>query len=230
MRRTRIKICGVRDAETAKAAVQAGVDALGLVFVPRSPRAVTIEQARAVIDTLPAFVDAVGLFVDTPEDEILSVAGKLGLRTVQLHGSETPQQVAGLAPLRVIKALGFEPRQASSVIAPWRGHVGNLAAVLWDAPPPPDVSGEQALPGGNATQLDWEALAAMSHGGMLAGLPPTVLAGGLTPMNVGQAISQVHPFAVDVSSGVESSRGVKDAALIRQFIASVQRADNKDRV
>lgn len=214
MTRTRIKICGVRDVETARAAVGAGADAIGLVFVSASPRAVTVEAAAAIARALPPMVEPIGLFVDEPADRVREIAAAVGLRTVQLHGRERPGDVESLAPLRVIKALPFDPARASETLAPWRCGPDNLAAILWDAPP----STAADLTGGSGRVLDWTALAAVD----MAGLPPVILAGGLTPGNVAGAIAAVRPYAVDVSSGVESSRGVKDTALIRAFCDAVR--------
>lgn len=207
-RRTRIKICGIRDAAAARAAADAGADAIGMVFVPRSPRHVTMDQAREILAALPAFVEAVGLFVDKPIEQVLDIAHDLCLGAVQLHGSETPAEIAELVPLRVIKSLPFSA-DLPSQLPQWRAACG----VLIDTP---SLGAE--LPGGGGRVFDWAALAAMK-------LDSIVLAGGLTPDNVGQAVRTVHPYAVDVSSGVESSRGVKSHDLIRRFCDAVRAAD-----
>ena len=223
--RTRIKICGVTTPEAAMVAARAGADAVGLVFVDGSPRRVSLEQARAVIATLPAFVAPVGLFVDADGDTVRRTASALQLRTVQLHGHESPAMVSQLAPLRVLKAVAFESRQITEQLAAWRD-VPNLAGILFDAAPPSPDS-PPADRGGTGRRFDWDALAALIHAGIFRGqdLPPLVLAGGLTPGNVRDAIRRLHPYAVDVSSGVESSRGVKDLALIRAFCEAVRLAD-----
>lgn len=220
MHRTRVKICGIRDLDTALAAAEAGVDAVGFVFVPSSPRVVTPAQARSIVAGLPAFVEPVGLFVNQPADQVRRIATDVGLRTVQLHGSESPEEVAALAPLRVIKAVTFESRIVSVTLARWRPRPENLAGLLFDTPPL-----GQMLPGGTGRQFDWDALAALKHGGMLADLPPLILAGGLSPENVAHAIATLAPYAVDVSSGVEASKGVKDPRLMRAFVQAVQLAD-----
>lgn len=162
-------------------------------------------------------VEPIGLFVDQPAAVVRETAAVVGLRTVQLHGQEQPDDVEALAPLRVIKAMGFGPQRVSEMLAPWRGGVENLAAVLWDAPP----TAADTLTGGSGRSFDWAALAAVDT----RGLPEAILAGGLTPDNVAEAIRVVRPYAVDVSSGVESARGVKDAGLIRAFCAAVRGAD-----
>ena len=227
-RRTRIKVCGVRDAATAEAAVRAGADAVGLVFVAASPRAVDVDAARRVVAALPAFVEPVGLFVDEDPGRIMEVATALSLRTVQLHGRETPGHVAELAPLRVIKALAFgEAGEAAATLGMWtHSRPANLAAVLFDAPPPPDA----ATTGGTGRTFDWRGLARLEAEGALADLPPVILAGGLTPANVAEAIGIVKPYAVDVSSGVESSKGVKDTGKIEAFCRAVRSMDHNGAV
>lgn len=252
MGKTRIKICGIRDVEAGAVAAEAGAQWIGLVFVEASPRFVTVSQARQVVSHLPDSVEPVGLFVDAPLGEIKQVAAEAGLSTVQLHGKETPDDVRALAPLQVIKALAFESGEVGEVgdgqriFGPWAdaaAKLDNLRAILFDAPPlpnPPDdsdggLAGGSAgglpggsaggLPGGSGRRFDWAALAQARDQGLLEGLPDIFLAGGLTPENVGQAIAQVRPYGVDVSSGVEASRGVKDAQRIRAFCAAVRAAD-----
>lgn len=229
MARTRIKICGVCDVETAIAAVAAGADAIGLVFVDASPRCITIEHARPIVAALPPFVEPVALFVNAPLDQVRQVAKALGLRTVQLHGDESPGFASDLAPLRVIKAVGFEARHVTESLKPWRGSCANLSGVLFDAPPAdgPKPAAPNPLTGGTGRPLDWSGLAKLEHAGVLTGLPPTILAGGLNPDNVAQAIRTVEPYAVDVSSGLESSQGVKDVHLIRTFVKAVRQADEQ---
>lgn len=220
MKRTRVKICGIKTADTAKAAAAAGADAVGLVFVDDSPRHITLEQAKSIVAVLPPFVEPVGLFVDPPLDKVRQTAKALGLRTIQLHGKESPRFVEDLAPLRVIKALPFDARHMTDLITPWRTGCGNLCGILFDSPP----KDEDSLTGGTGQTIAWADLAKLEHAGIMAGLPPIILAGGLTPQNVTAAITTVRPFAVDVSSGVESSRGVKDAQLIATFVRAVSEA------
>lgn len=210
--RTRVKVCGVRDVGTAAVCAEAGVDAVGLVFVRRSPRAVAVPEAAAVVRSLRGFglhaPEPVGLFCDHPLNFVREVAAAAGLRTVQLHGCESPADVAALARdgLTVWKAVPFAPDR----LARWAGLPG-LAALLVDAPPP--GASEGALTGGHGQAFDWHALAAVDR----AGLPPLWLAGGLTPHNVAEAVRVVRPCGVDVSSGVEAARGVKDPAKVRAF-------------
>jgi phosphoribosylanthranilate isomerase len=192
--------------------VDAGADAVGLVFVKASPRLVTTEQARQIVNALPAFVEPVGLFVDTPPEDVAQTAADVGLRTVQLHGHESPVDVRKLPALRVLTAVALGDTDL------WRG-LANLAAVMSDTP-----QDNGTLPGGSGRTFEWSELARLIKAGKLDGLPPFVLAGGLTPDNVGGAIALLRPYAVDVSSGVESSRGIKDVSKIRAFCEAVRRA------
>lgn len=223
MKRTRIKICGVRDVATASAVVDAGADAVGLVFVPGSPRVVTTDQARAVVGALGPFVEPVGLFLDASVDHVRRTADAVGLRVVQLHGRETPAMVSQLAPLRVVKAVAFDPDNITGRVKPWFGACHPLMALLFDVPV--IDRGHIAPGGGTGRALDWDQLATIKQSGGLDGLPPLVLAGGLTPQNVAHAIARVSPYAVDVSSGVEAGRGIKDNVLIHAFCRAVRAAD-----
>jgi phosphoribosylanthranilate isomerase len=221
MPRTRIKICGITDEQAGQAAAEAGADAVGLVFAERSVRHVTSNAATQIVEALPAFVEPVGLFVDRPASEIRHIADELNLRTVQLHGSESPEIVRELAGLRVIKALHFDPDHAEQELASWLPAPSNLAALLWDTPPESDA----AVPGGAGETFNWEALADFLADCEHAAPPRPTLAGGLDLHNVGQAIELVRPYAVDVSSGVEARRGVKSPAKIAAFCQAVRRAE-----
>lgn len=226
--RTRIKICGITTPEAAQAAVDAGADALGLMFAESSPRAISLERAEALVADLPAFVEPVGVFSNQPVDFVRDVVGRLHLRTVQLHGRETPEQAAALAPRRVVKALSFDAQEMEAALAAW-GACANLCGLLLDAPPPADAhaEGTGARTGGYGRTFDWHALATLQQRGALAGLPPTILAGGLDAGNVARAIATIGPYGVDVSSGVESATGVKDAQRIAAFCAAVRAADRQ---
>lgn len=204
MTRTRIKICGIKDEATARAAADAGADAIGLVFVEASPRCVDVTAAARVVATLPPFVVPVGLFVDESAEHIQQVCNAAGIHSVQLHGHEPISILDGLAGLRVIRALPFDATQPD-------------AALQWDEDPRVSALLFDAAQGGSGEAIDWQALAASKPG--LSS--PIILAGGLTPNNVAEAIEIARPFAVDVSSGVESSRGVKDPVLIRAFCDAV---------
>jgi len=215
--RTRIKICGVRSPEIARAAANAGADAVGIVFVAKSPRCVTIDEARAVIAALPAFVEPVALFSDASLADIRQITAAIDVRTVQLHGSESPADAASLTDLRVIKAINLA--DAAHTIWLAAPMPVNIVGLLVDSPPAP--GGDAPLSGGGGHTFDWSTLDALDR----AALPALILAGGLSAANVGDAIARVRPYAVDVSSGVESSRGVKDAAKVRAFCDAVRKSD-----
>ncbi len=222
---TFIKICGLRDIDAAEAAVRAGANAVGLVFAAGSPREVDVATARGIADALPQEVAAVGVFVDMPADQIKRIADDAHLQIVQLHGRETRDDVEALAPLRVIKSIAFKEQDARDALQPWRDPPANLAAMLYDTPPPAAMLGEKVT-GGYGESFDWHSFAQLQADGVFRGLPPSILAGGLTPANVAEAIEIVHPFGVDVSSGVESSRGVKSIDLIEQFCAAVRQSED----
>ncbi|MCC6681439.1 MAG: phosphoribosylanthranilate isomerase [Phycisphaeraceae bacterium] len=210
MPRTRIKICGVRHVETALAAAAAGADAIGLVFAPQSPRRITVQEATRIAAALPAWVEPVGLFVNEPVDRIRRIAADVGLRTVQLHGDESQEAAAALRPLAVVKKLTIGQINWS--------HWMHVNAVLFDTPV---ATGE--MPGGTGRTFDWSQLSVLDDA------PPIILAGGLNPDNVAAAIAAVHPFGVDVSSGVESEPAVKSIELIAAFCDAVRRADEQQR-
>jgi len=206
---------------TARAAVEAGADAVGLVFIDKSPRYVNVEQARAVIRSLPPFVEPVALFVDSTVSDIQRTAAAIGIQTVQLHGGESEQIVQALQPLRIIKAVAFDGTNTLQNLTAWQDTHIPLAGILLDAP-----TDDQTLTGGSGQTIDWQAVAKLAT--LRSYWPvPFILAGGLTPANVAQAISITRPYAVDVSSGVESTRGVKDVDKIRVFCQAVRRADEQ---
>jgi phosphoribosylanthranilate isomerase len=208
MPRTRIKICGVRDPQTALIAIEHGADAIGLVFAEASPRYVDPEAAWEIISYLPPFITSVGLFVDPTADHFITVREACPFEIGQLHGNETTDHASTLGP-GIIKAIRFDPATIAEDLRRWSA-VDELSAILVDG-----------SAGGEGTTFDWAALAeAAPHCDH-----PLILAGGLTPSNVADAIRAVRPFAVDVSSGVESSRGVKDPDLIRAFCQAVMDAD-----
>ncbi len=206
--RTRLKICGVRDADTAHAAAEHGADAVGFVFVEKSPRYITPEDAWPIVQTLPPFVMSVGLFVNASVDDYADAEQLCPTDFGQLHGSEAEKTVRACGP-RLIKAVRFNPKTIANDLRYW-SEIDEVDAVLVDG-----------SDGGEGTALDWGALAEAQD----ACAKPLILAGGLTPENVGEAIAAVRPYAVDVSSGVESERGVKDHARIAAFGAAVRAAD-----
>ena len=208
-----VKICGVTRVEDAEAAVEAGANAIGFVFWPRSPRYVDPFRARAIAAALPPFVTIVGLFVNQPADYVNGVASLVRLGAVQLHGDETPDEAARLRR-PIVKAIATpsatsavpasSASPASSAFAVWPASV----TLLLDAHDP-------ETRGGTGRTIDWDAAAAV------AAQRRTILAGGLTPDNVAEAIRRVQPFGVDVSSGVEQAPGIKDRAKIRALFESI---------
>lgn len=211
---TQVKICGLRDAAHVAAAVAAGARYLGFVFFPKSPRAVTADEAALLALEVPPGVACVGLFVD-PDDTLLDrVLAQVPLDMIQLHGSETParlRQIKARYGLPVMKAVGIS--DAGDLDALWDyGLVADM--LLVDAKPPKDAD----LPGGNGLAFDWRLLVGRKW------LKPWLLAGGLTPSNVAEAIRLTGAPGVDVSSGVETAPGVKDVDLIRAFVAQASGA------
>jgi len=212
-----IKICGLSDADAVEAAVNAGADWLGAVFFPPSPRAISAEDAAAFFDALPEDVGTVGLFVD-PDDALLDhVLNHVRLDLIQLHGQESPERVDSIRldfGLPVMKALGIAAPADLEATFAYADHADRL---LLDAKPPPGAD----RPGGHATAFDWSILA-----GWRAPLP-WMLAGGLTPETVAEAIRATGALGVDVSSGVERAKGVKDLELIDRFCAAVRAAEGE---
>ncbi len=201
--RTRIKICGITRPEDGVAVAEARGDAIGLVFYGPSPRSVTIEQAQAIVAALPPFVTVVGLFVNASDDEIRNVLDAVPLGLLQFHGDE-PAGLCGGYGIPYIKALRMVP---GLDVAATAALYQDAQGVLLDAYSP-------GVAGGTGEVFDWEAVP--------EGLKkPIILAGGLTPLNVSEAIAQVHPYAVDVSGGVEAAKGIKDAAKIAAFVDAV---------
>ena len=203
MSAVRSKICGITRIEDALAAVEAGADAIGFVFYAKSPRAVTLEQARSIIKALPPFVTTVGLFVDASHAELAEILDAVPLDLLQFHGDETAAQCEGWRH-PYIKALRVK---AGDDIAAACDAYPSASGILLDA----YVEG---IPGGTGEAFDWSLIPqALSK--------PIILAGGLTPDNVAEAVARVRPYAVDVSGGVEASKGIKDHAKIHAFIKAV---------
>ncbi len=202
----RVKICGVTRVEDATLAAELGASAIGLVFWPGSPRLVEIAQARAIVAALPPFVSAIGVFVDQP-DEAVRVARQIGLGAVQFHGDEPPGSYRAL-PIRVIKAVTIRDASAREEAAA----VPPGATVLLDAH-------DRVKRGGTGRVVDWSIAA------MIARERPVILSGGLNAGNVAEAVAAVRPYAIDVSSGVESAPGRKDPARLRALFAALRAAD-----
>jgi indole-3-glycerol phosphate synthase/phosphoribosylanthranilate isomerase len=206
--RVAVKICGLTSVDDARAAVAAGADAIGLVFWPKSSRAVTVAQARSIASALPPFVTRVGVFVDASAEEMNGTAEAVGLDVLQLHGDEQPDLLPHLSR-RSVKALRVGEGFDAHAVEPWRAASGVLLDVK--------VAGS---PGGTGQSFEWElAVPARDR------TPYLALAGGLHPANVGEAIRVLRPDAVDVSSGVESAPGRKDPAAMRAFVKAVREAE-----
>jgi len=205
---TRVKICGITDDDDARDAVLLGADAIGLNFYEKSPRYIDASRAAAIIETIPAFVSVVGVFVNHPNPQGLEdFALSLGLHAVQLHGNESPDYCSMVQRVKVIKAMridsGFKVESLRSY--------GNRMFLL--------DSGTPAKFGGTGQTFDWsQAYGANAFGSI-------IVAGGLNPENVAEAVTRLHPFAVDVSSGVESQPGKKNYDKMRRFIEAVRRVD-----
>ena len=207
--RTRVKICGITRIEDIHAAVEAGADAIGLVFYPPSPRYVTIEQAQLLAQHIQTYVSIVGLFVNANANEIVEVLQHVSLDVIQLHGDESPaecQQIAQQTQRRWYKAIQVKPEVDTLEIIQQYQQVG-ASAMLLDAWHP-------ELKGGTGLQFDWSTFPQSNL--------PLILAGGLNPDNVAQAIEMTQAYAVDVSGGVESAKAIKDQKLIQQFMQGVQ--------
>lgn len=205
--RTRVKICGITRLEDGLAAAAAGADAIGLVFVDASPRRVDPAQAQAIVAGLPPLIKLVGLFSDAPAERVQAVLGAVALDLIQFHGRE-PAEFCRRFGRPYIKALrmaeGLDPRVEA-------GRYADAAGLLLDSFHP-------QLTGGTGETFDWTRVPRDLG-------RPLILAGGLTPDNVGAAVAAVRPYAVDVSSGVESSKGIKDAAKVAAFVRAVANAD-----
>lgn len=197
-----VKICGITRPQDAQAAVDLGASAIGFIFWPKSPRYIEPAAARAIAASLPAFVTAVGVFVNEPVPRINEVARETGLGAVQLHGDEAPADLAGLER-PVVKAIS---RIEETTAGRWPARV----RLLVDADDP-------VRRGGTGARADWNAAAA------LARQRPIVLAGGITPENVADALHAVRPFGIDVSSGVEAAPGIKDAARLQALFDALRR-------
>lgn len=202
----RIKICGVRDVATARAIAGLGVDALGLVFYEASPRHVSLNVAHEIVAALPPFVASVGLFVDAEHAWVEGVLRTLPLDLLQFHGDEPPEYCRSFGR-PYIKAVRVKP---GVDLVEYADRYADARGLLCDTYSP-------AAHGGTGESFDWNLLPAE--------LPlPLILSGGLNPANVAQAVRQTRPWAVDVSSGVERERGVKDLALAGRFVAAVRQA------
>ncbi len=201
----RIKVCGITREEDARAAVEFGADALGFIFYPKSPRAIEPERAAEIIRALPPFVTSVGVFVDEPPEAVRRVVEIAGLNAVQLHGSEPPEAMAQY-PGRVIKAFRVRGPETLAELPRYK-----VSALLLD-------TYKKGVMGGTGETFDWSlAVEAKQYGRI-------VLSGGLTPENVADAVRHVRPYAIDVSSGIETEPGIKDHGRMKRLIQNARSA------
>lgn len=201
---TRIKICGITRLEDAKVAANLGVDALGFIFHPQSPRFIPPEQARNIIRQLPPMINRVGVFVNQTRETIMQIATQCGIDTVQLHGNETPEFCDTIS-LPVIKSFSIRPDSDISKLKEYR-----TQGILLDTWAP-------GMQGGSGVTFDWNI--ARKACGMFSNI---ILAGGLGPTNLEDALRMVDPFAVDINSGVEIMPGVKNPHKIRDVVKIVK--------
>jgi len=203
-----IKICGITSREDARAAVNAGADALGFNFWRPGRRYLAPGKAADIIAALPARIWKVGVFVDEEPAALLEIARQAGLTALQLHGSESPEYLDQLGPYRKVKAFRVDERFSAEALARYRADAFLL-----------DTAGD--TPGGTGKRFDWQRAVAARQFGRI------ILAGGLTPANVGEAVRRVAPWGVDVASGVESAPGKKDPRSVREFIRAAREAANQ---
>lgn len=196
----RVKICGITNAQDARDAIALGADALGFIFAD-SPRKITVREARPIIESLPPFISCVGLFVNEYVERVREVCGLCGIHTIQLHGDEPPEYLSDLTGYKIIKAFRVQDK---SVLDTFKDYP--VDAFLLDG------YTEDKM-GGTGTVFPWKIAREAKRFGQI------IIAGGLTPENVADAVTIAQPYAVDVSSGVEKSAGKKDKELMRKFIA-----------
>lgn len=201
--RTRVKICGITRVEDANSAIEQGADAIGLVFYEQSPRNVSIHQAKEIAKQIPAFVTVVGLFVNAKAEFIKQVISEVGLDLLQFHGDESPEECASYSK-PFIKAIRVK---SDTNLVQYANEFSGAKGLLLD-------TYSEGIAGGTGHVFDW-TLIPKNLG------KPVILAGGLNAENVAAAIKQVKPYAVDISGGVESAKGIKDAAKIAVFMQQV---------
>lgn len=209
MTRTRIKICGITRPEDGLTAANLGADAIGLVFYPRSARYVDISLAQRIAQVLPPFIATVGLFVDAEAETVHEVLARIPLHLLQFHGAEDPAYCASFGQ-PFIKAV---PMEDGADVTDYARRFRAAAALLLD-------SHGGTRTGGSGHGFDWTLIPSDIQ-------KPIILAGGLNPDNVAQAVKRIRPFAVDVSSGVESAKGIKVPDLMQKFITGVESGDNR---
>ncbi len=211
-------MCGVARLADALVAVEAGVDALGFIFHTGSPRNIAPEEAKLIIEELPPFIDTVGVFVDKKRREVEEIIQYCRLNYAQLHGEESPKYCERLvrfaAPCQVLKAFRVHPELTSTDIEPYNDHVKGYLLDTF----------HKQMSGGTGETFDWSLVEKLRL------QRPLLLAGGLDPDNVIDALSSVHPYAVDVNSGLEQEPGVKDHALIYRFVSQVRSFERGEKI
>jgi phosphoribosylanthranilate isomerase len=200
----KVKVCGITNYEDAALAVDLGIQALGFIFTS-SPRQITPEKARSIIEALPTFVTAVGVFVDEEEKRIRTIADFCGLQMLQFHGNESPAFCRNFMP-GVIKSFRLKDVSSLSPIGSYQGHVRALHLDAF----------QEGIPGGTGRTFPWDLAVKTKEFSV-----PIVLSGGLTPSNIRQSILEVRPYAVDVNSGIEQRPGKKDPGLLRQLMENM---------
>lgn len=202
----KIKICGITNLDDARAAIDLGADALGFVFFKESPRNIPPKKAAAIMAKLPVFTTTVGVFVNTPREEIQKIADETGIHVIQLHGDESPESCC--LSRRVIKGIRVKSLESLDLLKRYQ-HL--VSAFLLDTYAP-------HMPGGTGRAFNWDIAIEAKNFGRI------ILAGGLTPENISEAVRRVKPYAVDVSSGVEREKGKKDHQKMRLFIERAKAA------
>jgi len=215
--RTRTKLCGMMRPTDAADAARLGADAIGIIlYAPGARRLIDLNTARQIIDAVPPYVSVVGVFVNAPTHELRAISTALGLSTVQMHGNETAADIADVAPLRVIKAVRLDFASAESTLGFWKTHVEsgsipNLVGLLLETP-------ATSHAGGTGVANDFDLIQRLTEQNAFVGLPPIIVSGGLMPDNVRDVARRLRPYAVDVSSGIETSVGVKSIERMKSFI------------
>jgi phosphoribosylanthranilate isomerase len=213
----KVKICGITNPADAKLAAEAGADAIGLNFAD-SPRRINPERAAEIVAALPPLVTPVGIFVDADPTWILDVAQTARLGAIQLHGQESTKDLAALRGWKIIKAIRVRDEKFVEQVREFTNAKDRPSALLYDAY-------AREARGGTGKRFDWDLLVGAIDAGAISGdAPPMILAGGLTPENVSSAIRRLRPYAVDVSSGVETKPGKKSSDKVFQFITSARKA------
>jgi len=216
-------MCGMMRVDDAKAAVASGADAVGMIFHSASARNISVDHARKIVSVLGPFVTPVGVFVDALASKVMEIAAELGLQTVQLNGQEPVERIAQLRKqkLKIIKAVKVDARLEQE-LERWReamSLVGDMLAGLVLE------TGGTPVPGGSGMANDWGRIIALADKGAFNGLPPIIAAGGLDATNVGEVVKGLRPWAVDVSSGVESGLGHKSSEKMEEFVEAVRNAE-----